>query len=277
MTTFDGKIAVVTGAGSGIGKAIAQRLHRFGAHVVMSDIDADTLGSAAREIGDVETAVVDVSDANQVEAWIEGVASEHGRIDLLFNNAGMGVIGEVRDLSLDDWKRVIDVNLYGVVHGVAAAYPRMVKQGFGHIVNTASLGGLVPLPAGASYAAAKFGVVGLSLSLRLEAEPLGIKVSCVCPAAVETEIDRNAKWINVDRDHFLKSRPGKPMQASKCARIILKGMEKNRDLILPGAASAVSWTHRYFPFLTRQIGVSIGRKLREVRDENLQKKIMGSE
>lgn len=269
MTMFEGKVVIVTGAGSGIGKALARQLHAEGAKVTISDINASALEEAAHSIGEVETAVVDVTDAAVVHTMVDKVAEQNGRLDLLFNNAGMGVIGEARDMDIEDWKKVIDVNLYGVVNGVAAAYPRMAVQGFGHIVNTASLGGLVPLPGAASYIAAKFGVVGLSLSLRLEALPLGVKVSCVCPAAVATQIDHNATWVHIDREQFLKYRPGNPMDVDKCARIILRGVTKNQDLILPGVARAVSWTHRYFPFFTRRMGTTMGSRLRENRDKNV--------
>ena len=124
---------------------------------------------------------VDVTDAVAVQRLVDGTVAREGRLDLLFNNAGIAVFADARDTSLEDWNRLIDVNLRGVVHGVAAAYPLMVRQGSGHIVNTASAAGLLPSPANIAYAATKHAVVGLSLTLRAEAVHHGVGVSVICP------------------------------------------------------------------------------------------------
>ncbi|HEX3947790.1 MAG TPA: SDR family NAD(P)-dependent oxidoreductase, partial [Acidimicrobiales bacterium] len=142
---FDGQIALVTGGASGIGRALGAALAARDTTVVLADLDGPGARRVAGELGgSAEGAVLDVTDAEAVEALVRSVADRHGRIDLLFNNAGIGAGGPAETLSLADWRRVIDVDLYGVVHGVAAAYPLMVRQGSGHIVNTASLAGLVP-------------------------------------------------------------------------------------------------------------------------------------
>ena len=150
-THFQGKVAIVTGAASGIGKALAGALARHGATVVLADIDeagakaaADAL--AAGPPGRVSGVAMDVTDADAVAALVQRTAEDHGHLDLLFNNAGIGIIGSVEHLSLAHWNRVIDVNLRGVVHGVVAAYPIMIRQRSGHIVNTASLAGVIPAP-----------------------------------------------------------------------------------------------------------------------------------
>ena len=149
----------------------------------------------------------------------------------MFNNAGIAILGEERDVSLDDWRRVLDVDLYGVVHGVRAAYPIMVKQGAGHIVNTASLAGLVPAPGEASYAAAKFGVVGLSYTLRVEGAALGVKVSVVCPGFIDTPIlTVSPIRYATDRARMMALAPT-PMAPEECAETILRGVEKNRATI----------------------------------------------
>jgi short chain dehydrogenase len=143
-------------------------------------------------------------------------------------NAGIGIGGDARYLTLDHWRRVLDVDLYGVVHGVVAAYPVMARQGFGHIVNTSSSAAFFPVPANAPYGTAKRAVVGLSLSLRLEAAELGVKVSCVCPGFVRTNIYRNAVSVNPSLRagvslEELAGAPAKMMQAAGAAELILDG------------------------------------------------------
>ena len=140
-------VAIVTGAASGIGRALAAALADRGTVVVLADLDGAGAARAAGTIGGRTTAAgLDVTDADAVRRLVEGTAADHGRLDLLFNNAGIGAGGPVQDLDLAAWRQVIDVDLNGVVHGVVAAYPLMVRQGFGHIVNTASLAGLMPAP-----------------------------------------------------------------------------------------------------------------------------------
>lgn len=133
-------------------------------------------------------AIVDVRDAPAVRAMVEDAHREHGRLDLMFNNAGAGIGGQVDGLSLEHWNRALDVNVRGVIHGVHAAYPLMLAQGFGHIVNTALATGLLPVPLLAPYSMSKHAVVGLSPSLRAEAADRGVKVSVVCPGVIETPI-----------------------------------------------------------------------------------------
>ncbi|HLU70492.1 MAG TPA: SDR family NAD(P)-dependent oxidoreductase, partial [Fibrobacteria bacterium] len=141
-TPWTNRHALVTGAASGIGLALSRALVRKGAIVHMADVDAAGLGRAAAEFSDrVRTAVVDVRDAVAVRDLVDGVVREAGRLDYLFNNAGIGIAGEAHEIAVEHYDRIIDVNIRGVVNGVAAAYPVMVKQGSGHIVNTASLAG----------------------------------------------------------------------------------------------------------------------------------------
>jgi NAD(P)-dependent dehydrogenase (short-subunit alcohol dehydrogenase family) len=131
---------------------------------------------------------LDVTDADAVAALVERTAQDHGHLDLLFNNAGVAVTGPVSELTLAHWNRVIDINLRGVVHGVVAAYPIMIRQGRGHIVNTSSLAGLLPSPMLTPYGMTKHGVVGLSESLRMEAAAHGVRVSVVCPGVIDTPL-----------------------------------------------------------------------------------------
>ena len=183
-------IAIVTGGASGIGRAIATSLVARGDTVVVTDINADGAAKVAEKLntlgrGKAASAALDVTDAGAVADLYQGVKADHGRLDLVFNNAGIAIGGLAEELTLDHWNRAIDINLKGVVHGVHAAYPIMLEQRAGHIVNTASLAGLVPMPIGIPYTATKHAVVGLSLGLRAEAAGRGVKVSVVCPSFID--------------------------------------------------------------------------------------------
>jgi len=205
--SFDGKQAIVTGAGSGIGAALCRALVTAGATVVCTDIDGDAAGAqpAAALGANARSARLDVTDAAAVQAAVDEVVDRAGRLDLMFNNAGIVWGGDTELLTLDQWNAIIDVNLRGVVHGVAAAYPLMVRQGHGHIVNTASMAGLTAAGQITSYVTTKHAVVGLSLALRSEAVSRGVGVLVVCPSAVETPIlDKGAVGGFVGRDYFLQ-------------------------------------------------------------------------
>jgi NAD(P)-dependent dehydrogenase (short-subunit alcohol dehydrogenase family) len=201
MDTFAAKVAIVTGGGSGIGAALCRELARRGAQVVVADINGEDAARVAAAIagngGRATASTLDVTREQDVRRLVEATATAHGGADYLFNNAGIGLGGDARDLSLDHWRRVLDVDLYGVVHGVLAAYPIMARQGSGHIVNTSSAAAFFPNPGNAPYCTAKHAIVGLSLSLRLEGADLGVKVNCVCPGFVRTNIYQNAGVVNM--------------------------------------------------------------------------------
>jgi NAD(P)-dependent dehydrogenase (short-subunit alcohol dehydrogenase family) len=268
MDLFNAKIAIVTGGASGIGRAVCQELARRGAKVVLADINADLMEKTAAEIsktgGHVKTAPLDVRDAEAVKKLVADTVQEYGQLDYMFNNAGIGVLGEARDFSHEDWKNVIDVNLFGVVNGVAAAYPIMIKQASGHIVNTASLAGLIPTVGLISYAASKHGVVGLSHSLRCEGANLGVKVSVVCPGFIQTPI-YHSKTVGMDRDKFLELAP-KGMPPEKCAREILRGVERNKAVIVITALGKIFWPlYRLSPSLVLWLWQRNAEKIREFR------------
>jgi len=272
MDAFKDKVAIITGGASGIGKAIGQRLAARGAIVILLDVNTqmleDTVSTIVNDGGSAEAALVDVTDKSQVKKLIEGTVIKHGRIDYLFNNAGIGVAGEVRDFSYEDWKTVIDTNLYGTVNGVFAAYPIMVKQGFGHIVNTASLAGLIPVPGEISYTASKYGIVGLSNALRIEGAKLGVNVSVVCPGLIDTPIYLSAKMANVDREKFMSELPKKITSADTCARVILKGVVRNKAIITVTLLARIMWIlQRISPGLIRIIWGSFLKILRDARIE----------
>jgi len=199
MREFKNRVAVVTGAASGIGRAIAERCVSEGMRVVLADIEAAALKEAAMAMdgATVRPYRVDVSDASAMEEMAEVVYSEFGAVHLLFNNAGVAPDGKmVWAQTLDTWKWVIDVNLYGVIHGLRSFVPRMLAAGEeGHVVNTASVAGLHGGPLIAPYYATKRAVVGLSESLYLELKMANARVSAsvLCPAFVKTKIGESAR------------------------------------------------------------------------------------
>jgi NAD(P)-dependent dehydrogenase (short-subunit alcohol dehydrogenase family) len=197
LRSFDGSVAIITGGASGIGRALGEVLAKRRCHVVLADLDgADAEAVAARlraQGGSASARQIDVSDAAAMFALVQDTMQSHGRLDYFFNNAGIGVAGEVADYTIESWERIIAVNLGGVVNGVQAAYAAMLQQGFGHIINTASVAGLLTLPGMTSYATTKHAVVGLSKALRIEAAARGIRVSVLCPGVIRTPIISGGK------------------------------------------------------------------------------------
>ena len=190
---FAGRVAVVTGAGSGIGRSTALLLARLGAAVHCADLDGSSAEAVAAEIeaagGRATAHTVDVSDAASVSALADRVFDADGAVDVLHNNAGVGHAGPLDQTSLEEWERVLGVNLMGVVHGMHFFGPRMLAQGRpGHIVNTASLAGLVPVAEMGPYCTSKHAVVGLSESLNAELSPRGVYVTAICPGLINTPI-----------------------------------------------------------------------------------------
>ncbi|MGE2833965.1 SDR family NAD(P)-dependent oxidoreductase [Mycobacterium sp. SMC-4] len=266
-----GKHALVTGAGSGIGAALCRALDAAGAHVVCTDVDDAAASRTAATLSDrARAARLDVTDAPAVQAAVDEIVDRAGRIDLIFNNAGIVWGGDTELLSLDQWNAIIDVNLRGVVHGVAAAYPQMLRQGHGHIVNTASMAGLAAAGQVTSYVATKHAVVGLSLALRSEAVPRGVGVLVVCPAAVETPIlDKGAVGGFVGRDYFLQTQGGKAYDADRLARDTLRAVERNKAILVKPTVAHAQWLFaRVAPSLMNRMSMRFiaGQRSRQTPD-----------
>ena len=267
-----GKVAIITGGAGGIGKAIAEELAARGCYLVLADSNSDLLEKTAAELraagAELDAKMVDVRDASQVQALVEGAHRELGRIDYIFNNAGVNVCAELRDTTLEDWNLLIDVNLRGVVHGVHAAYPIMREQGFGHIINTASAAGLIPAAAEGAYGATKHAVVGLSSTLRIEASSFGVKVSVVCPGLVDTPILDSTKYVKLDPEALRKVSPGQPIPPRIAARQILRGVDRNRFYIVLTPTVRALWRlHRYAPGTSLGVGRIAVRLFRRHRTE----------
>jgi len=247
MRNFNGKVVVVTGAASGIGREIALAFARRGAALAIADIDVAGMEGVREELdvlgSDTYAQAVDVSLAEQVRDFCDGVYREMGRVDVLCNNAGVAVGGWMEDTSLEDWEWVIGANLWGVIYGCNFFYPRMIEQGGGgHIVNTASGAGLLPLPITIAYNTTKFAVVGLSETLRAEAALHGIGVSVLCPGFIATNVVRNARVVSGTNrsspaevkdkiERFFTRRNYTPDQV---AAAVVKGVERNKGVIVVG-------------------------------------------
>ena len=272
MSAFRNKIAIVTGGASGIGAALARELASRGAEVVLADVQIDAaLGIVAKIVasgGRAAAHYLDVTDGAAVERLVTRIAAERGRLDYMFNNAGITIIGEFRDLAIADWKRILDINVNGVFAGTAAAYAVMIRQRAGHIVNTASVAGLVPSPGFAAYSASKHAVVGLSTSLRAEAAGYGVKVSAVCPGFIRTPIFES-KSVGMPGESAAKARALRiAMTPEECAAQVLKGVAKNKAIIAVTGHAKLIWAlNRYFPALVQHANRRMARQLRQERTQ----------
>jgi len=264
---FGGRQAIVTGAGSGIGAALCRVLVASGADVVCTDIDGDAAQRTAEALG-ARWARVDVTDAAAVRAAVDEVVERTGRLDLMFNNAGIAWGGDTELLTLQQWNASIDVNIRGVVHGVASAYPVMVRQGHGHIVNTASMAGLTAAGLITSYVMTKHAVVGLSLALRSEAAGHGVGVLAVCPAAVETPIlDKGAVGRFVGRDYYLTGQGIRTAyDPERLARDTLHAIERNKALLVVPRQARAAWLFaRLAPGLMQRMSIRFVQRQRAMQ------------
>jgi len=249
MSIFKDKIAIVTGAASGIGKGLCEELAGRGAKVVATDINEEMLQSTVASIKGASHPVraekQDVTDYDAFKKLVEDTVAREGRLDYIFNNAGIAIVGEVRDTTIDHWRKVLDVNLNGVVYGSVLAYQQMVKQGSGHIVNLASVEGLMPFPTTVSYVTSKFGVMGLSEGMWVEGKDLGVKVSVVCPGFVSTPIFDVSDAVGFEkqtwREEALTPWERFAISPEGCAQVILKGVEKNKPIITVTVMAKIMW------------------------------------
>jgi NAD(P)-dependent dehydrogenase (short-subunit alcohol dehydrogenase family) len=276
---FAGSSALVTGGASGIGAALADELVARGADVMVTDLDGDAAAALCERLGrarsarngnvarnpTVTAAQLDVTDPQAVEEVVGRFTLERGGLDFIFNNAGIGVGGPVEALAVEHWRKVVDVNLYGVVHGVAAAYPRMVRQRRGHIVNTASLSGLLPSPGLVPYSLTKHAVVGLSVGLRMEAAAHGVRVSVVCPGLIETPLLDKGNAVDIpgvpdlDVRATLSAVMGNPYPAASLAVDVLDGVAENRPLIVAPRKARPLWLfYRLSPALFMRLALLRG-------------------
>ncbi|MGH9187593.1 MAG: SDR family NAD(P)-dependent oxidoreductase [Acidimicrobiales bacterium] len=263
MEDLGGKVAVVTGAASGIGRALARRFASEGMGVVLADVERPALEAAASDLAeqpggaDVLAVPTDVSDGAQVAALAKTAGERFGAVDILCNNAGVsGAFGPIWTLSGDDWRWTLDVNLWGVIHGIRAFVPGMVERGEGHVVNTASLAGVITAPMMGPYSATKHAVVAISevLAADLTMAGSGVGVSVLCPAWVNTNIADSARnrperlggggeAANVDSETqtFARSLLASGLDPADIAEAVVAAVRANRFYVFthPETAPAV--------------------------------------
>jgi len=255
---FNGAVAIITGGASGIGAAFGRELARWGCEVVLADCQIDLAKEVVAEIresgGKATAAELNIVDYCAVEGLIYETVKRTGRLDYMFNNAGITMSGPASVYKIEDWNNVIDVNLRGVIHGVQAAYGVMQKQGFGHIVNTASFAGLLAMPDKIGYTTTKHAIVGLSKVLRIEAAQAGIRVSVLCPGYVQTPIlDQCGKYGKVLQERS-------PEQVEKTREMIKKFKPMSPDIFAAKALEAIcrneaiiiiQWKYKFLWWLDR--------------------------
>jgi NADP-dependent 3-hydroxy acid dehydrogenase YdfG len=272
-SSVSGKIAFVTGGASGIGAALTAKLVDGGAEVWIADRQIGAAQELAQRLScggaKAHAIELDVRSFPSFENAVAEAVQQSGRIDYLFNNAGIGVGGEVDSYTLDDWNDVFDVNLRGVVHGIQAVYPIMIRQHSGHIVNTASMAGLVAAPGSASYTATKHAVVAISKVLRVEAERHGVQVSVLCPGVIRTPILAGGKYgrfNGVSDEQLLKFwEPFRPMAPEKFAERALRAVLRGDAIIVvPAWWKAFWYLERLSPALAMRLAKVGLKRIREI-------------
>lgn len=257
MEQFTGKVAAITGAGSGIGRALAVELARRGAHLAISDVDEAGLAETANGCEGYGTKVttrrLDVADRSDVFAWADEVVRDHGTVNLIFNNAGVALGAPIESMTIEDFEWLMNINFWGVVHGTQAFLPHLKASGEGHVVSISSVFGLISIPTQSAYNAAKFAVRGFTDALRmeLEIERCGVSSTTVHPGGVRTNIARSAR---VDADLAAKAGPGglgeefdkiARTTPEKAAQQILAAVQRDRRRALIGPdAKAIDFISR---------------------------------
>ncbi len=286
MKSFQHKVAAITGAASGMGRTLAVELARRGCHLALSDVNeaelVKTAELASKHGVKVTVKKVNVADRDAVFAWAEEAAREHGKVNLIFNNAGVALTANVEDVKIADFEWIMGINFWGVVHGTQAFLPHLKKSGDGHIVNTSSLFGLMAVPTQGTYNASKFAVRGYTEALRmeLEMEGCGVSATCVHPGGIATNIAMagkidasvTAKTGVSEADH--KRAANKLINvttAESAALQILKAVENNERRVLVGPDA------RFLDKVVRLLGsayqVLVMRQVRKMNDTRRQRAV----
>jgi len=267
MTYVNGKIAVITGAGSGIGRALALQLNREGCELYLGDINVDglneTLSMLVRQDVPADGQVLDVADKAGVHAWAERIDAARGHVDIVINNAGVALITTVEESDYENLEWLMGINFWGVVYGTKAFLPLLRRSEQGHLINLSSVFGLVGVPTQSAYNAAKFAVRGYTEALRQEMEGTNVHVCCVHPGGIKTNIARVARGGDAamtpeDRgSEFEKMARTSPETA---ARKIINAIEKRKKRLLIGMdAALLSLICRLFPVSYPRLVLALGR------------------
>jgi NAD(P)-dependent dehydrogenase (short-subunit alcohol dehydrogenase family) len=243
---LDGKLALVTGAGSGIGRATATALAEAGAHLVVCDVDPDRTRDVAAELGDacVLARPVDVGDRGAMQAFADEVHRLQPALDVLVNNAGVGVGGGILDTPLESWDWLLRVNLMGVVHGCHFFAPAMAARGSGHIVNVSSIFGYFASPSVVAYVASKFAVLGMSMAMRGELAAHGVGVTAICPGLIATNIihgSRMSETLDTVRGKVADTFAKRGAPPSKVAAAIVRAVRRDRAVVPVAPEAWLAW------------------------------------
>ena len=264
---FRGKVAAITGAGSGMGRTLALELAGRGCHLALSDIDevglAETVASAGARGVTITSQRLDVADRAAMDAWADQVVADHGKVNLIFNNAGVALGATVEGMSYDDLEWLMGINFWGVVYGTKAFLPHLKAAGEGHVVNISSVFGLMGIPSQSAYNAAKFAVRGFTEALRIELdiERCGVSCTTIHPGGIKTNIAKNARMsdslaeIGIDRAEatrdFEKMFITTP---EKAAKVIIRAVELNKRRAMVGPdAHVIDWVSKLHPAIYQGI------------------------
>ena len=264
------RVVIITGGSSGIGRALGAAFVTQGDDVVLAartegDVQRTADELSAQGPGKARAAVLDVRNAGEVAGLVHDVYDNYGRLDLMINNAGICVFGFADEMTPGYWEQIYDTNVRGVLHGVLAAYPIMIKQGHGQIANTASIAGLVPAPLQGPYTMTKHAVAGLTMSLRVEARARGVRVNLICPGVIETPLlDKGGPPGLPPTPHVFADARGlmrhatrsAPYPADRLAREVLRDLDKDKPIIV--RPSSARWLWRLYR-LSPRIAETYGR------------------